>query len=179
MALAALLAMGGCRAYGGGYIGAPLDSGLPSVYDGDASFGFNFTCEMNKRAKQATIRGVITYHDSGVSTVGGVDFPEIRVQGTVDPILVERVTTCKQAAEMFAGIPAAQFEGTYRSQDSTVPVSEPPGQFTVMVFDQGEPGRTRWTDVTGDEFSIDLIGGAYGAYSRAGYIEGGNVQVEN
>ena len=32
--------------------------------------------------------------------------------------------------------------------------------------------------VTGDSFSIELIGGAYALYTRAGYIEGGNVQVE-
>ena len=45
------------------------------------------------------------------------------------------------------------------------------------MFDQGEPGRPRG-DFTGDGFSIELFGGAYPAYTRAGYIEGGNIQVE-
>ena len=31
----------------------------------------------------------------------------------------------------------------------------------------------------GDSFSIELIGGAYNGYTRGGYIEGGNVQVES
>ena len=160
MALAALLVLGGCRAYGGGYIGEPLPGGPVSVYDGDANFGFNFTCEMNKRAKRALIMGEITYHDSGASTIGGVQFPEIRLHGTVDPFFVAGVSTCEQAAEMLAGLPVVQFEGTYRPQDKTPAVSEdgPDGRFIVQVFDQGEPGRTREEFVTGDGFSIELIG---------------------
>ena len=48
----------------------------------------------------------------------------------------------------------------------------------VEVFDQGEPGRTEDPAfVTGDGFAIELVGGAYGAYTRGGYIEGGNIQV--
>ena len=31
----------------------------------------------------------------------------------------------------------------------------------------------------GDTFSIELVGGAYNGYTRAGYIQGGNVQVES
>jgi hypothetical protein len=49
-----------------------------------------------------------------------------------------------------------------------------------LVFDQGEPGRTKDpVFVTGDGFSIDLEGGPYTLYTRAGYIEGGNIQVDN
>ena len=55
-----------------------------------------------------------------------------------------------------------------------------PGRFTVLVFDQGEPGRSRDAAfVTGDGFSIELVGGPYTGYTRAGYIEGGNIQVDN
>ena len=50
------------------------------------------------------------------------------------------------------------------------------GRFVVQVFDQGEPGGSRG-EITGDSFAIELIGGAYAAYTRGGYIEGGNVQV--
>ena len=34
-------------------------------------------------------------------------------------------------------------------------------------------------DITGDFFSIDLKGGPYPLYTRAGYIQGGNIQVNN
>ena len=55
-----------------------------------------------------------------------------------------------------------------------------PGRFNVLVFDQGEPGRTKDPAfVTGDGFSIELTGGPYTLYTRAGYIEGGNIQVDN
>jgi hypothetical protein len=52
------------------------------------------------------------------------------------------------------------------------------GEFVVQVFDQGEPGRS-CEELTGDSFSIELIGGAYNGYTGGGYIEGGNVQVES
>src|SRR5918997_3928441 len=176
LALAAVLALGACRADGGGYIGEPLPGGRVGVFDGDANFGFNFTCHMD-RQDRAVIRGKITYHDSGVSTVGGVDFPEIRLNGTVDPFFTT-AENCEQAAEIF--LDAAQFEGTYRPQGRTpgIPGNLRDGRFIVQVFDQGEPGRTEDpTFITGDGFANDLIGGAYGAYTRGGYIEGGNIQV--
>ena len=174
MALAAVLGLGACKADGGGFIGAPLEGGPVGVYDGDANFGFNFTCHVDKRDR-AVIRGKITYHDSGLSSVGGVDFPEIRLNGTVDPFFTT-AETCEEAAEIF--LDAALFEGTYRPQGKTPGVlgSAREGRFIVQVFDQGEPGSSDG-DITGDGFAIELIGGAYGAYTRGGYIEGGNVQV--
>src|ERR671913_2570115 len=71
MALAAVLVLGACRATGGGYIGDPLEGGPVSVYQGDAEFGFTFSCEMDttKKRPRAVITGEITYHDSGVSTI--------------------------------------------------------------------------------------------------------------
>jgi hypothetical protein len=170
MALAAALTLGACKATGGGYIGMPTDGGPVSVFSGRANYGFTFTCEM--RGDQAQIKGQITYHDSS-STIGGKKFPEIRLHGVVDPFFVD-VPTCEAAAEAMPN--AAQFDGTYRSQDTTLS-AVPPGRFTVLVFDQGEPGRSVG-EITGDGFSIELLGGAYAAYTRAGYIEGGNIQVE-
>ena len=47
-----------------------------------------------------------------------------------------------------------------------------PADSPSLVFDQGEPGRTKDPAfVTGDGFSIDLTGGPYTLYTRAGYIE--------
>ena len=181
MALAAVLALGACKATGGGQIDEPVPSGvLPTgditgVYNGGANFGFNFTCEMRAKNK-AVIRGQITYHDTGTSVVEGKPFRPIRLHGVVDPVFIT-APECQTAAEIF--LDAARFEGTYRSQDRTL-MSKPPGRFNVLVFDQGEPGRTKDPAfVTGDGFSIELFGGPYALYTRAGYIEGGNIQVDN
>jgi hypothetical protein len=199
MALVAALGLGACKATGGGYVGTPLDSGVVGVYTGDANFGFNFTCEVEKAKKRTVIKGQITYHDDP-STVDAApipgdplvetDFPEIRIHGTVKPIIFLGVTECGTAVEKlfggdlpvaappeFEGIPAALFEGTYRSQDTTVRNVLPPGEFSVLVGDQGEPARPGG-EFTGDLFSIELFFGPYPGYTRGGYIEGGNIQVE-
>ena len=194
MALVAVLGLGACKATGGGQVGNPLESGVEAIYTGDANFGFNFTCEVETAKKRTVIKGQITYHDdpSQVNVVGlpGLtDFPEIRLHGTVKPIIFLGVTECGEAVEKlfggepvpgeppeFEGIPAALFEGTYRSQDTTLSAL-PPGEFTVLVGDQGEPARPGG-DFTGDLFSIELFLGPYAAYTRGGYIEGGNIQVE-
>ena len=181
VALAALLTLGACKATGGGQIDDPVPSGvLPTgdidgTFTGEANFGFNFTCEMTDKDK-AVIKGEITYHDTGTSVVDGLPFGEIRLHGVVDPITFT-AADCETAAQLF--LDAARFEGTYRSQDTSL-LSALPGRFNVLVFDQGEPGRTNDPlFVTGDGFSIDLKGGPYTLYTRAGYIEGGNIQVDN
>jgi len=185
LALAAVLTLGACKATGGGQIGDPVPSGSIPVdvpfeigdgaFTGDANFGFNFTCEMTAKNK-AVIKGQITYHDTGSSEIEGVNFRPIRLHGVVDPMFIT-APECEAAAQIF--LDAAQFEGTYRSQETGL-TSALPGRFTVLAFDQGEPGRTKDPlFVTGDGFAIELVGGPYAAYTRAGYIEGGNIQVDN
>jgi hypothetical protein len=181
MALTMLLVVGACKATGGGYIGEPLPGGPVSVYNGDANFGFTFTCAM-QGANKAMIGGQITYHDSATSSIVLVNgtpptlFPEIKIHGVVDPFFVPNVSTCQQAAQAFPN--GAQFDGTYCPQSQTVcvPGKAGTGRFTVQVFDQGEPARPGG-DFTGDSFSIGLQGGPYNGYTRGGYIEGGNIQV--
>ena len=87
------------------------------------------------------------------------------------------VSTCTTAANL--GLPAARFKGTYRPQslNPNIPDSQEQGTFQVEVFDQGEPGRSM-AEITGDSFSIQLQGGTYHGYTRAGYVEGGNIQVQ-
>jgi hypothetical protein len=199
MALVTVLGLGACKATGGGYVGNPLDSGVIGVYSGDANFGFNFTCEVDTVKKRTVIKGQITYHDdpSEVKLVGEIEpteFGEIRLHGTVKSIVFLKITDCGEAVEKlfgdlpppdappaFEGIPTALFEGTYRPQDSdvTLPLGEtkPEGEFTVLVGDQGEPARVGG-EFTGDLFAIDLYFGRYNGYTRGGYIEGGNIQVE-
>jgi hypothetical protein len=187
LAVAAVLVLGACQATGGGFIGDPLEGGPVSVYQGDAKFGFTFNCEMDytKKRPRAVITGEIDYHDDPSTIDVPLDpnvpdgpavptvFPEIDLHGTVEPLIVPNVPSCEEAVE---GLPAALFEGTYRPQDRTLRNLR--GEFVVQVFDQGEPGTSQ-AEITGDSFSIQLIGGAYSGYTRAGYIEGGNVQVES
>jgi hypothetical protein len=184
LALAALVTLGACKATGGGVIDEPVPSGvlednnldpIDGAYKGDANFGFTFTCGMTSKNK-AVIKGEITYHDTGTSTVEGLPFPEIRLHGIVDAVTLT-APSCDAAAQLY--LDAAHFDGTYRSQDTSL-LSKPAGRFNVLVFDQGEPGRTKDPAfVTGDGFAIELTGGPYTLYTRAGYIEGGNIQVDN
>jgi len=178
MALATALVLAGCHeARGGGYIGAAPVVGGP-MFNGNANFGFNFTCDADR------VKGEITYHDSSTKAgLGVVLFPGLRLHGTVENVLIDSnpldtipavpATTCQQVIES----DWAQFQGRYRSQETAL-LSKPAGKFTVLVFDQGEPGRTKDPSITGDGFSIDLKGGPYTLYTRAGYIEGGNIQVQ-
>ena len=172
LALAALVCLGACKASGGGYIDQPLDGGPVSVFQGTAHFAFNYSCK-DKSGDQPRIKGHLTYRDDP-SVIDGVEFPAIRLHGTVDALPPgSGFTSCAEAAAAYEGLPAVLFEGTYRSRGDTVP----PGRFTVLVFDQGEPGHSVG-DITGDSFAIELIGGGYDGYTRAGYLEGGNIQVE-
>jgi hypothetical protein len=188
VALAAVVTLGACKATGGGYIDDPLPGGVLPVgdiegtYTGTANFGFNFTCEMNKPAKKAVIRGQVTYHDSpsSILLVGDLvptPFPEIRIHGTVEPIVLTNIENCEMAEGMlFEGVPAARFDGTYRSQDTTYSAIGG-GEFTILVGDQGEPGHPQGI-FDGDLFSIELFLGPHNGYTRGGYIEGGNIQVD-
>jgi hypothetical protein len=191
MALAAVLTLGACRATGGGYIDKPAP-GVPGVvFDGEAEFGFNFTCDMATDKKSAVIRGTITYHDDP-STFPLKTFPNgIKLHGQVDPKFIDianypglvlppggTLTDCMDAAELglspFDPNGTASFQGDYWSQDTTFPETMREGRFRVEVVDFGEGGFS-----DGDYFDIRLLTGPYTGYNRAGYVEGGNIQVDN
>ncbi len=129
---------------------------------------------------KAVIKGEITYHDTEHQRVGIETavrpFAAIRLHGIVDPMFFTAAPTARRRPRCF--LDAAQFEaptGPRTRSDSP----RCPAEFTVLVFDQGEPGRTNDPAfVTGDGFSIELAGGPYTLYTRAGYIEGGNIQVD-
>jgi hypothetical protein len=173
--MATVLALGSCKSTGGGYIGAAVDETF--LFNGDADFGFSFQCDYG-------VKGQITYHDSSTKAEPGVVlYTGLRLHGTVENILVDDdytddipavpAETCEDVVESSW----AQFQGTYRSQETNL-LSALPGKFTILVFDQGEPSRPREVGITGDYFSIDLLTGPYMDYTRAGYIEGGNIQVD-
>ena len=179
MALAAAVTLAACDGKGGGYIGPPIPQTINPVFNGRADFGFTFQCGDG-------VKGQITYHDRStkVSPATTVLFPGLRLHGTVTNVLVDTnidddipavpAVTCEDVVES----PWAQFQGTYRSQETNL-LSKTPGRFTVVVFDQDEPGRSMEEGITGDGFSIALKGGPYPLYTRAGYIQGGNIQVNN
>ena len=180
MALAALLALGACRATGGGYL--PPNN---VAFKGQADFGFNFTCEVDTAKKRAVVRGTITYHDdpSPLAPKG------VRLNGTVDPFFIENIDlselppgtegpiNCADADVTLGleGLGNARFQGEYRSQDTTIPETQRTGRFQVDVQDMGEPPPS----IEGDSFDILLTGGYYAGYNRAGFVEGGNIQVED
>ena len=164
------------EARGGGYLGAPLQSGtVIGVYQGRAEFGFRFRCEV--RNGKAVVQGQLEYRDSARSTItvagNMLTFADVVVHGVVDPLTFD-ASTCADI-----NTPVARLTGTYRPQSSnrSLPSRQEEGRFQVVVYDEGEPGSSR-TEITGDAFSIELYGGRYTGYQRAGYIEGGNVQVK-
>jgi predicted small lipoprotein YifL len=178
LALAAVLTLGACKATGGGYLPPQ------GLFPGRANFGFNFTCEVDTAKKRAVVRGTVTYHDDP-----SPGFPKgVKLHGTVDPFFIEDVVippdvnptgpiTCAEADVSLGleGLGYARFAGKYRSQDTTLPAPIKPGRFQVDVQDMGEPPPS----LEGDSFDILLTGGEYPAYNRFGFIEGGNIQVED
>ena len=122
MALVAALGLGACKATGGGYVGAPLDGGVIGDYSGDANFGFNFTCEVDMAKKRTVIKGEITYHDDP-SNVSLVDYPEIRLHGTVKDIVFLGLTECGDAVEELFGATRrmGRRSTVFRRQNSRAP----------------------------------------------------------
>ena len=168
-----------CQARGGGHLPPGLSDIGDIRFQGDASFGFSLECRTVNGKPQ--VRGQLSYHDHGPSLNDTTRLPyfgEVKLHG--EGVLVSPLppqTTCASIASMNSFPTAAQFEGRYRAQASNGKLLGSEGIFKVLVFDQGEPGSSS-LGFTGDGFSIELIGGSYPAYSRAGYLDGGNVQVD-
>ena len=137
--------------------------------------------EIETAKKRAVIRGTITYHDDP-STLAPKG---IKLHGSVDPLFIDLadepgVTDCADAADLglspFDPNRTATFQGDYWSQDTTLPATTERGRFRVGVFDTGEPGSP--ASSLPDYFDIRLLRSLH-RHNRAGYIEGGNIQVDN
>ena len=193
LVMLSLLAAGCQRAHGGGVLTDPLPSGtVHGTYEGGATFGFSFTC--TDHTGTAVLQGMIEYHDHAPSAITRTDgdmpttstFPRIDLHGVTEPLPLA-VNSCAEAAD--STLPVAQFHGVYQPHrpERDVPSpheAEPPvvdspeeGTFQIDVFDQGESQRGRKAGITGDAFAIQLTGGRYHGYTRAGYIKGGNIQL--
>jgi len=172
VALLALLVLAGCHeARGWGSIGTPADGAVPVVTpNGKGQFAFRYHCNPKK------VRGrVYTYRDT--STNG--PYPRLWIEGVVTRTFVDPdgdgpadfrpARSCQDLVEA----PAAQFAGTYRSLEKKYCKARG-GRFTILVYDQGNPSLPEG-EFTGDGFSIELFGGPYTGYTRAGYIEKGDI----
>ena len=74
----------------------------------------------------------------------------------------------------------AQFQGSYRSQETSLLSARSPADSQFWCSTRVSRAGTKDPAlITGDGFSIDLTGGPYPMYTRAGYIENGNIQVDN
>jgi hypothetical protein len=144
--------------------------GWSPVFNGRANFNFTYNCDPNR------VKGTITYHDTSTNGL----FPGLKLYGTVENTLIDAhgdpltddvkpAAPCQEIIEA----PAAHFEGSYRSLEKRYCTIRG-GRFHVFVFDQGNTSLPAG-DFNGDGFSIELSGRPYPAYTRAGYIEGGNI----
>ena len=125
MALASLLGLAGCHeAYGGGYIGGPLDGAPIGVFNKDARFGFSFQCD-------AGVKGEITYLDASTK----VPFAGLRLHGTVDQVLIEVVPDDPATPEIDETVvePAATCEDVVEAPAAHFPGQLPvPGEATAV-----------------------------------------------
>ena len=118
MALATMLALGACKATGGGYIGEPADGAIPVVVpNGRANFAFAYNCDPNR------VRGrVYTYNDTSTNGL----YPRLKIEGVVTTALIdtnddgmlEPATSCQDLMDA----QVAQFEGNYRSLETKYPM---------------------------------------------------------
>jgi hypothetical protein len=162
-----------------GYVGDPLDEDQLVSTRAMPMFGFDFTCEMDttKKKPRAVITGEITYHDSpsSITQEGDLEptvFPEIRLHGTVEPLSCQ---TCCRARRRLRACrrPCSKAPTGLRTGRSGLCAGSSSSRCSTRV------SRAAYKEITGASFSIELIGGAYNGYTRGGYIEGGNVQVES
>jgi hypothetical protein len=186
LAAAGILAMmlTACTGSGGGYL--PPDT----VFNGRATFGFNFSCEDKGGINSPTgqLRIQLTYTDHSTNALLGSPFS---IQGTadkLDPVLESMFCIGQNPPE-----PANEliFVGTYRPTTPGFPQTcprretstSPLCRFEVTVQDN-DGNRTA---STGDFFSIKLssstvlddeLDPATVFYARAGLLAGGNLTVK-
>ena len=192
MALVAVLGLGACKATGGGYVGDPVWSqAFEAVYTGDATSASTSPARWNGQEEDRD-QGPDHLPRRPQPVNVGASYRADRLPGDqaprqVEPIIFLGVTECGAIGSCSSvtvrgrrvrGHSGGPVRGHLPVPGHDALRSARPGEFTVLVCDQGEPGRQRG-DFTGDRFSIELIGGPYAVYTRGGYIEGGNIQVDN
>ncbi len=190
-----MAALSACTGVGGGYL--PPE---PLLFNGQASFGFTFSCQdaggINKRTGKLRIQ--LNYTDHGTNPLGG-PFSVHGIVDQVDPVVESAVCIGKNPPP---GGNALTFLGRYRPTTtppagfpSTCPAREtkssPLCRFEVTVKDNdGNSAPSQ-----GDFFSIllsndtrscldpntalscsQLVGTVF--YTRSGVLQGGNITVK-
>ena len=145
------LFVSGCVDFGPGKYtgGGVMDS---AVEDGaKASLGFNMQAlDKDEDGMVDTVKGQLQYKDRG---------SDVSLHGVVDGATV--IFPWFGDKESIGA-----FTGTYRPQ----PKGES-GEFTVYVFDEGEPGPSEE-----DSFTIEVSGGEYDGYTNSGLLNKGNIK---
>jgi hypothetical protein len=177
-----------CNGRGGGYL--PPQS---PVFTGPASFGFTFSCEDKGGLNPPTgqLRIELAYTDHGTSLVLGSPFSIHGIVDVIDPVLESAICIGQNPPP---GGNELIFLGRYRLVSSapagfpsTCPKREtrtsPLCRFEVIVRDN-DMNRA---PSTGDYFQIRLSSGtvlddeldpATVFYTRAGFLQGGNLTVD-
>ena len=193
-----------CTGRGGGYLPPGPSVGTAqvplvfpdAVFSGQASFGFDFSCERSSRSTSPNpptgqLRIQLAYTDHGTSLLLGAPFSIHGIVDKIDPVLESQI--CIGQNPPPENIPLI-FLGRYRPTTSppagfpqTCPSREtkttPLCRFEVIVQDNdGNLAPSK-----GDFFSIKLsnatavtsvLDPATVFYARAGYLEGGNLTVK-
>ena len=194
-----------CTGTGGGYLppGLSIDSELVPddpvpdvVFSGQASFGFDFSCERSSRSTRPNpptgqLRIQLSYTDHGTSPLLDAPFSIHGIVDRIDPL--DESAICIGQNPPPDGIPLI-FVGRYRPTTSpppgfaqTCPAREtkttPLCRFEVIVQDNDR----NLAPSEDDFFSIRLSSATAASsdldpltvfYARAGYLEGGNLTVK-
>ena len=152
-ALAAVLAMTGCQASGGGTV--PSACGPSRA---PATFGFTFqSTEAQGPGFVGSFAG--TFRDPGACGFRG----GVAMRGTGHPV----------APDSPLGPPTAGAAGAILvNYESMNPANPGVGQFALQVTDSGTPGLG-----AGDSFTIIVFDGPYAGYFNAGTVQQGNITV--
>ena len=183
-----VVVLAACNGRGGGYL--PPQS---PVFTGPASFGFTFSCEDKGGLNPPTgqLRIELAYTDHGTSLVLGSPFSIHGTVDVIDPVLESAICIGQNPPP---GGNELIFLGRYRLVSSapagfpsTCPKREtrtsPLCRFEVIVRDN-DMNRA---PSTGDYFQIRLSSGtvlddeldpATVFYTRAGFLQGGNLTVD-
>jgi hypothetical protein len=180
-----------CTGVGGGY----LPAGEPTGFNGQASFGFTFTCEDKGGINPPTgqLRIELAYTEHGTVLLLGAPFSIHGIVDKIDPVLESAICIGQNPPP---GGSELIFLGRYRPTTSppppgfpsTCPTREKKGtslcRFEVIVRDND--GNRRPSN--GDFFSIKLSSATEATrsqldpatvfYARAGVIQGGNITVK-
>ena len=194
LALAAVVTLGACKATGGGQIGDPLDSGVIAR--------LHRRCKLRLQLHLRGGNGQEEDRDQGPDHLPRrpqrnhlVDEECRRLPGDQDPRHCgahrflgrhrvrdgggEAVRGDPAAQPPFEGIPAALFEGTYRSQDTTVSSALPARPSSPFWWATRVSRLARAGSSPGTSSPSSSTGARTPLYTRGGYIEGGNIQVDN